>query len=760
VVVIEDMHWADEASLDLVKFLGRRVDRTGTLLIVTCRDDELAPNHPVHSVLGDLPSSTVTRLSLVPLTESAVEALARQARRPSAGLFAATGGNPLFVTEVLATASPGIPATVRDAVLARAGRLSPAARRVVELVSIVPARTERWLLDAVLAPETEFLDECTGAGILRVEGAAVVFRHELARQAVEDSLPPARCQHLHGMVLRAMEALGAEGVGVARLAHHASGAADGEAVLRYAPAAAREASRLSAHREAAAHYAAALQYADRLAPRERAELLEGRAHECYLAGPVDAALASRMEALDIWRRLGDREGEGRNLRWLSRIHWWAGRHVQAEQYGSQAIETLEALPPGRELAMAYSNRSQLHALAYESAKAVHWGTRAIELARALGDHETLSHALNNVGMVEFWDDEDRGRATLEESLRIALTHDLAEHAARAYNNLGTLSLLHRDYPRAARYWSEGFRYVAEHDLEGWPRNMRARQASLRLQQGNLEEALQEAEAAPVVGTGRHTVIIAKAVAATVRVRRGEPSAAQSLNGLLQLIQGATELQDIGPVAAVRAEAAWLKGDLAGCAAEARPGFELALTRPDRWTLGELALWMWRGGALLDPPARMARPFALQISGDWRAAAQEWERIGCPYERAWALADGDEGAQRTALSIFESLGARPATDILRRRFRAQGVRDIPKGTRPGSKGHPHGLSDREVEVLTLLPELQPAQIARRLYLSAKTVEHHVESIYTKLGVHTRAEAVAAAYRLGLVASTAQERRGTD
>src|SRR5713226_8934365 len=160
VVVFEDVHWADEATLDLIKFLGRRIPRLTALFIVTYRDDELSPDHRLWSVVGDLPSTAVARLRLVPLSEHAVTRLARQAHRSIEELYAITGGTPFFVTEVLAGDTPGVPMTVRDAVLARIARLSPAARTLLELASVVPTRTERWLLDAVQGAAVSALEEC------------------------------------------------------------------------------------------------------------------------------------------------------------------------------------------------------------------------------------------------------------------------------------------------------------------------------------------------------------------------------------------------------------------------------------------------------------------------------------------------------------------------------------------------------------------------------------------------------------------------
>jgi DNA-binding CsgD family transcriptional regulator len=157
--------------------------------------------------------------------------------------------------------------------------------------------------------------------------------------------------------------------------------------------------------------------------------------------------------------------------------------------------------------------------------------------------------------------------------------------------------------------------------------------------------------------------------------------------------------------------------------------------------------MWQAGTITGPPDRAADPFALHMMGDWVAAAEAWRSIGCPYEEALALADGDVEAMLRGLEIFDGLGARPAASRLRSRLRDQGVDAIPRGPRPSTRDDPSGLTRRQAEVFDLMAEgLTNGEIADRLYLSKKTVEHHVAAVLAKLGAETRAKAIAqAAYR---------------
>ncbi|MGZ3627724.1 MAG: helix-turn-helix transcriptional regulator [Ktedonobacteraceae bacterium] len=752
IVVFEDIHWADEATLDLIKFLGRRIPHLPVLFLVTNRDNELSLDHPLWSVIGDLPSNAVSRLRLAPLSEQAVICLANQADRSAEQLYAITGGNPFFVTEVLASNTPGVPLMVRDAVLARITRLSPAARNLLELASIVPTRAEIWLLEKVLGPATEVIEECITSGILSLDHTTVAFRHELARQAVESTLSPLRQQTLHVQVLQAVLTHGEDVTQAARLAHHALGAHDRTLVTRFAPLAAKQAAAQGAHREAAAHYEIALRVVDQLSLERQAELLEGQAYECYLTNQIEEAVQARQAALRIWRQLDRPEQVGHTLRWLSRLSWFLGHSSEAEKYASEAVQLLETLPSDSRLAMAYSNWSQLSMLADNTAEAVRWGELAIALAESIGDVETLVHALANVGTALLTNQDELGRVHLERSLQLALERGLEEHVARAYTNLACCAVMNRDYPLAERFLQEGLAYCAEHDLDSWATYMGTWQARARFEQGSWDDAAQEATR--VLERYRLPTaakIPALVILGWVRVRRGDPGSAALLDEARTLALATGELQRIMPVAAARAEAAWLRGNQEQCLAEACMGYELAFTHKYPWKLGELSHWMWRAGCLTSPSGSIAEPFARQIAGDWREAAALWAQIGCPYEQALALADGDAEAMREALVLLEQLGAQPAVAIVRRRFQMMGIGGIPRGPRPSTRTNQAGLTTRQLEVLQLMAEgLSNAEIANRLFTSPKTIEHHVSAVLAKLGVHSRTQAISAAHHLEIIA----------
>ena len=750
VAVLEDVHWADEATLDAIAYLGRRLDATPCLLVVTFRDDELGPQHPVRLVVGELPSRLTVRVSLEPLSEEGVAELAREADRPPHGLHAATGGNPFFVTEVLAAGGSSIPETVRDAVLARAGRLTVPGRRLLEAVAVIPRRAEIWLLERLAPAEMSHLDECLASGVLRAVPGGVEFRHELARLAVEESLAPDRRIELNEAALRAIADPPTSEPDLAALAHHADAAGDAGAVLRFAPAAAERAAQLGAHREAAAQYARALRFADLLPPKAQAEFYERLSYQCYLTGEFADAIAASTQALERYRSLSDAFKEGESLRALSRLLWSIGRTPEASDTCRRAVTLLESLPPGHELARAYAQLAAISTSTDDSEGVVIWGMRAARLAERIGDRKILASARVNLSAAEYIAGTPGGLERLEQELDLALSAGLEEIAAVAFNLLVRAAARSRDYAVVDRYLDSGFEYCQKRDLGNFRQGLGAERARRLLDRGDWTLAT---EAADLVLSTARTAGLAPFVALTVlglvRARRGDPDVWAPLDRALEMAEPSGELQRLARVAAARAEAAWLAGSGERALDEARAAYELALEKQHLWFAGELAYWQWKCNRLDAAPSWIAEPFALQIAGEWQRAADWWRARGCPYEAALALAEGDEKAQLGAYEEFRRLSAVPAAKQVARSLRAVGA-SVPRGPRPSTRENPAQLTAREIEVLELVADgLRNAEIADRLFVSGRTVDHHVSAVLRKLDVSTRGEAVAAARRLGVL-----------
>lgn len=739
VAVVEDAQWADRATLDAIRFIGRRIARLPAVLIVTYRTDEVPPGHALRVALGAIPSSVVRRLRLPPLSIDAVAQLA--GRSDVAELYELTGGNPFYVNEVLAAPGVSVPLTVQDAVMARVGRLSAAGRAAVELAATIPGSAATWLLDECGAAAAG-VEEAVSEGVLRRDGEVVAFPHELTRRAVRQSVPAPRWRQINADVLDVLVAHDAD---PARLTHHAVEAERVEAVVAYAPVAARRALGLESFAEAFDHFGQALEHAEHYTDADLIDLLEGYSRAAWPVGRWDDAVAAISRAVELCAQAGDRHRQARNLCTLSEIAWSTGRAEQAHRAVDQAIRLLEGEPATDSLVDAYAHRARLAMVDFRHSAAVEWSERAIRLARDAGLRPPI-HARVTLGAARLQaGDEHELVAALESALKAGDIHA----AARAYVNLADLLSLNQRYAEARRYIDEGLKLLEAHDMIGGIDHMVGVRARWHLEQGHWSEVETDAESLPgMEGTG---VTMAETALGRVRARRGDPRAAATLEAARRGADNGRDTQLVVPAVLAQAELAWLAGDPAGAAgAVASVAERIHRTAMPRW-LGEAALWRHRAGERGDVPAGAAEPYVRQIRGDWAGAARCWERLGRPYEQADALADATEPEPvLRALEILDRLGAVPRATMVRERLAQLGVASVPRGPRSTTRANPGRLTVRQTEVLELLgEELTYQQIAERLQLSIKTVDHHVAAIRVKLGVASRDDAVAAARRLGIL-----------
>jgi DNA-binding CsgD family transcriptional regulator/energy-coupling factor transporter ATP-binding protein EcfA2 len=746
VLVVEDVHWADEATLDVLRYLVRRAAQLPLVLVLTYRDDELRTDHPLRQLLG-LASRVgrVRRLRLARLTEAAVRRLSAAANVDAAEVFAVTSGNPYFVAEVLAAGdAAAVPLSIADAVQARVAQLDDAALEILERLAVVPSAVQRWLAEELVPAGPAALAPAEQRGLITVTPSRVSFRHELARRAVVDSMPAARRVAANRSVLAAL--LARPGIEVSRVVHHAAQAGDSDLIVQYGPAAAREASAAGAHREAAAHLRLVLDQHPVLDPATEAELWERYAIESYtIDAPSADALAAQRRAVELRAGAGPR-ARGASLRWLSRICWWAGDPDAAGAAADAAIDMLGAAGDDNELAMALSAKAQLHALAGRAEEAIAVADRAIALGR--DSPATLSHALNNRSIALYHLGDASAHSTMEESLRVALAADEPEHACRAYVNLilNELEALRPD--NARRRLAEGIEFAERSEFVTFHRYLQVAAGEYHSATGDWDEvepaAAYALDSSPPVRSAALTVI------GRTRLRRGEPGAVDTLREAWRVAVPIRECQWMGPAAAALGEAAMLDGDTGAAVAELTEAYELAHRFGTAAIQAELAYRLGRAGRPIGGQG-LDHPYALLADGRWREAAEVWRAAGFRYEHAAALAESPAADdQLTALATLDALGAEPLARLVRGRLKQLGVARIPRGPANATRVNPAGLTARQVEVVRLLAQgLTNTEIAGHLVLSVRTVDNHVSAALEKLGARTRKEAAARAGDLGIL-----------
>ena len=740
VIVVEDAHWADEATVDLLRFLGRRARHTRALLLVTYRDDALPVRHPLRIALGELAGLRATRrIGLARLSASAVSALAEGSGIDPAELYRLTGGNPFFATEVVRSGTRTVPASARDAVLARVVPLGDAARATLEVAALMGARIEVRELAALA--EDDSVDELVAAGLLG--GSPLGFRHEIARLAVEESVAPHRRSGVHARILAALRAQGC--ADDARLAHHAEAAGD-PGTLEYARRAARAAAGLASHREAAAQFERALRFASGLDIEALAGLYEDYSVQVSYIDRWDDAAKAGEQALALWRTAGDPSHEGDTLRRLSRAYWRLCRRNDALAAAEASVAVLTPLGESAELAWALANLACQRMLDRDSEEAVRLGRRAWAIAERLDVPAAQADAMITVavarqGLGQEWTDG------LRSALDLALAHRLPAQAGRAYTNIQNVHCTERNFAEADRYIVEGLAYCSENDMATYVTCLRGERTLFYERTGRWTEAaalstrLLAEVASPINRINALTTL------GKVRARLGHDGVWECLDEASAAADGSAEPQWIAAVRLARVEAYWLEGRDDDARREAES--LTALNLLDRWERGAVAVWLRRTGSEQVVEGAVAEAYGLMAAGDRTRAARLWQDLDCPYEAALALFDGTAGDElRAALDLFTELGSAPAARLTRRRMRQAGIRSVPAGARSVTRAHPLGLTRREQEVLELIHAGRTnAEIAETLVISVKTVGHHVSAVLAKLGAPTRTAAAAEAARRG-------------
>ncbi|HET6767100.1 MAG TPA: LuxR C-terminal-related transcriptional regulator [Chitinophagaceae bacterium] len=752
IIVIEDIHWADEATLDFVKFFVRRITRLHCLFVVTYRDNEIHSRHPLRTVLGQLPADTFTRMQLTPLSRGAVETMAVEKGYKGEDVFSISGGNPFYVNEILASYSQGIPDNIKDSILSNYNRLDEKTKQVWQILSVLPTGFEIKYLEKMAPLYAASIENCLDTKILISKGDLIFFKHELYRRTIENSLSPFVRAALNRRILDLFLEAFERSHETERIIHHAKNANEYELVVKYAPQAARQAASAGAHIEAAKLYFTAIEYYQGNDPDTLIQFYEAYAYECYLTGQIKEPIIYAEKSLNLLLKENDVEKISNCMRQLSWLWWFDCNREKAETYATRSIEVLTG-PSSRIKAKAFAHMARLKMISDEKDECLHWSEKAMTLAKEFEDEEVLCSALTSMGtmLAKSQSSRQKGLELLQQSMDLALENNYEEYVGHVYVNLGGNAVLMKDYRFASKFLDEGIQFCDDRDLDLGTRFLLAYKARLILETGDWNEAygiannLIENANQPMV-----VRIIALVVAATIKMRRGHsdvlPLLIEAKEGALRTL----EPQRIMPVMAALLEYEWITGNCLIEQAVLDDIIKMIEQRGNIYESSAVAFWLLKARGQRIRLREFFDGYKLDNSEMALHAAYLWEQLGCPYEKALSLFEGSDKEKRKAIEIVDKLGATAVFEKMKFEMRASGIRSIPRGIRKTTRSNPANLTERELDVLQLLKEgLQNKEIATRLFISPKTVDHHISAIFFKLDVTSRTKAVQEAIQLDII-----------
>lgn len=766
-MVIEDTHWADAATLDAIKYVGRRVARTNGLILLTYRTGEVDYEHPLRGVIGDLPPQSVERIQLSGLSLSGVSAILGRSELDAEEVQAATGGNPFLVTEMASIDASAdgstVPMSLQDSVNARVQKLSTGAAALLKTLSVIPEPVPHADALKLLGSSEEHLSEGERRGLLSIFRATpsdsrltldsgfglegnvemVGFRHDLIRRAVEASLTSGE---RHSAYRTALDEL-PENTHPCLLIECASKVNDIDRLVDLAPRSAFYAAEIGSHRQAVDDFRYLTTHLGRFDADSLGPLLDTWAREEFLMDNMDEAMRLNAMAVDHYREIGDLGAESRALSQSAHVFENAGQRDKAEEYASQAVVVLGDKPNGSDLARALEAATYLQWMAGNWKAVPGLVEKTLEAAGPDIEDRILIRSLTHAGVAAHVANYPDGRPSLEEARKRAENAGQWFEECRALLNDAWASIEFRDLETATDYSQRAIASAVRHELptlEKYSTALYARTLDLRGEWTLAEDLVRD-----LLDGSAFARMVGLPVLGAIEARRGRNSAGPRIVSGWELASVAAEDQRLGPAAIAAAEYEWVTGQREVATTDLKKVMAGGLERGFSYSPGAIAFWLWELGELSDVPEGIAEPYRLVMEGKANESAEIWESKGLPYERGLALMHGDEQSRLLALEIFETLGAVAVASKFRKTLRDEGVA-VPRGKGRDTRGHAAGLTARQDEVLQLLEEgLTNVEVADRLFVSPRTVENHVSAVLAKLDSSTREEAVSRAREAGLL-----------
>ncbi len=751
VLVVEDLHWLDEASAELLRFLVRRVETVPLAVVVSYRDLEIGAHHPARQLLGDFAVLDGLRtLVLRPLSEAAVAAAVADTSLDAARVHRLTGGNPFFVAQVAREPDRPMPSSVRDAVLARIDDVELDDLEILQLIACAPDRLDDRVLPLVGVdlPTLRRLDATT---LLGRSDRGVVFRHELARLAVESTIPPGGAPRLHQRLLEALEQLEPQDPAV--LTHHALGARDVDRTLAHARAAAAQAVAAASNTEAASFLEIALNHLPTTAaPLERALLLSQLTRQQYFIGRHRDAIATARASIRLWEEAGEQAGVAEAYAGLAVLEYQSGHSATSTVHARRATEIADACGVPTAVARAYTDAAMLAVIGSDLPRAVECAARLLAVATEAGLEEFEVAGRMMSAAVPCVTGESWARTEVLRWAEEAREQGWDELAWRGHILVFSADHEHGSVRAAQRIIEDTLAYVTERDLgvaRLWHLSFRG---LVHLTAGRWSAAEEDCRTAiDDVELGAN--IWPDTVLGLLSLRLGRGGADELLEGAWRKARGADEPLRYFPVLCALAEAMWMTGRPDPRVTDfAVDNLQRLASSPDAiWAGGRLAVWLRRLGLLTARPAEIGEPYRMLLEGRHVDAAAWFRMAGDGFAEALALSDSPEPEHRLeAVALLDRLGAIGTADRLRVELRSDGLDSVPQRPRESTRANPGGLTNRQLDVARLVAKgLSNNEIAARLYISPKTADHHVSAILAKLELPNRRAVVVRADELGLV-----------